>query len=121
MTVKPRTNLILDVVIFGLFVLIMISGLLVWLVYPAGGAQPGGRQGSGPVMAGESTILGVEKHAMTDLHAWLGLIMGGFVIIHLAVHWKWILWQGRRFFGVPSRRMRSQPAPETSRSLTAQQ
>lgn len=29
MAVKPRTNLILDGVIFGLFVAIMITGLLV--------------------------------------------------------------------------------------------
>lgn len=118
MTVKPRTNLILDAGILGLFVVIMITGLLVWMVYPSGGPQPGGRHGEGPTQAGSSTVLGIEKHTMTDLHCWLGLVMSGFVALHLVAHWKWILFQGRRLFGVQPRRMRRQPAPETSSSLT---
>ncbi len=119
MAVKPRTNLILDGVIFGLFVAIMITGLLVWLVYPSGGPQPGGRHGEGPIQAGSSTILGVEKHTMTDLHAWLGLVMGGAVILHLGVHWKWILFQGRRLFGRQSRRVRRELPPRPSPSQVA--
>lgn len=111
---KPRTNLILDGVIFGLFVVIIITGLLGWLVYPSGGPQPGGRHGEGPIQAGSSAILGVEKRTMTDLHSWLGLVMGGAVILHLVVHWKWILFQGRRLLGGQFRRMRRELPPRPS-------
>ena len=121
MTAKPRTNLVLDTVIFGLFVVIMITGLLVWVVYPSGGPQPGGWHGDGPAYARTSTLLGVDKHTMTDLHSWLGLVMAGLVTVHLAVHWKWITCQVRRFFGVQPRRTCRQPSTDTPPSIVIRQ
>ncbi len=31
-----------------------------------------------------------------DLHEWIGLVMGGVVVIHLLFHWKWIVAVGQR-------------------------
>lgn len=121
MTVKPRTNLLLDTVIFGLFVVVMISGLLVWVVYPTGGHQGGGRHGDGPILARASTVLGVEKHTMADLHRWVGVAMAAAVTLHLLVHWKWIICQVRRLLarGGP-RRQSCRSVPSLPPSLGSQ-
>ena len=46
MNVKPRTNLVLDTAILGLFVVVLVSGLLLWVVYPSGGTRARGRHES---------------------------------------------------------------------------
>ncbi len=35
-------------------------------------------------------ILGMGRHDWGELHWWVGLVMGVLVIVHLAMHWKWI-------------------------------
>jgi hypothetical protein len=37
-----------------------------------------------------------ERHTWEELHLWGGLAMVGIAIIHLAVHWRWVLRMARR-------------------------
>ncbi len=37
-----------------------------------------------------------ERHTWEELHVWGGLAMVGIAIIHLAVHWRWVLRMARR-------------------------
>ncbi|WP_309019345.1 DUF4405 domain-containing protein [Pelagicoccus sp. SDUM812003] len=45
---------------------------------------PRGRQGHG------LEVLGLGRHDWGELHWWVGLFLGALVIVHLAMHWKWI-------------------------------
>ncbi len=96
MTVKPRTNLAIDTVIFVLFVVVMVSGLVMWLVL-SGGYQ-GGRN-----PAAAATFLMLARDTWKDLHIWAGLAMGGMVTLHLVLHLKWITCSIERLFK-PSRK-----------------
>jgi hypothetical protein len=42
-----------------------------------------------------------------NIHQWLGMIAGAMGLIHLALHWKWVLSVGSRFFGSTSMRSRA--------------
>ncbi len=103
MSVKPRTNLLLDTGIMILFVAVLLSGLLLWTVYPAGGTRAGRGHGDG---AAETAVLALDKHTLVTAHEWGGVIVGLLVLLHLLFHWKWITCQAKRVFAhtPPSRR-----------------
>jgi thiosulfate reductase cytochrome b subunit len=112
MTVKPRTNFYLDAVLFILMLIVLISGLVLWIGIPSGGDGAGGqRQGrrwqdAGTVYdqaEGESGDLGqsqassgsdrsliFSRQDWKTIHVWLGLVVGGALLVHLVFHWKWI-------------------------------
>jgi hypothetical protein len=114
MTIKPRTNLIMDTIILVLLVAVLVSGLLVWLVYPQGGTRAGGRYNARSSAA--EPVLGVDKHDMVAVHTWAGLGMGLLVLVHLAFHWKWITCQVGRLLGrKPVTTRRSRSCPENGR------
>ena len=45
---------------------------------------PGSRGGHGLEM------LGWNRHEWGDLHFYVGLVLGGLVVAHLALHWSWL-------------------------------
>jgi hypothetical protein len=47
---------------------------------------PGSRGGRG------LSALGLDRHGWGDIHMWLGYAFGALILVHLAVHWRW-LWQ----------------------------
>lgn len=65
--------------------LLLVSGLLI-----SGTAillewrMPHGRHG------GWVTFLGWDRHDWAELHWWLGTFITVGVVLHLALHWKWI-------------------------------
>jgi uncharacterized iron-regulated membrane protein len=91
MTIKPRTNLAIDMLIFVLFIVVMVSGLVMWLVL--GGGYQGGHN-----PAATSTFLLLARNTWKDLHIWAGLAMGGMVALHLVLHLKWITCTVERLF-----------------------
>lgn len=96
MNVKPRTNMILDSAILVIFLAVAVSGLLLWGL-PSGPAQ--------------TTLAGLSKHTLHDVHILAGLAMIGFVVAHLAFHWKWITCQVGRLFK-KQRRIPNAQCPE---------
>lgn len=66
-----------------------VSGLVRWLILP--GAGRGGRR------FGDAYFI-FSRHTWTDIHMWLAVIFMGLVVIHLALHWKWIMQVTSRLF-----------------------
>ena len=101
MPVKPRTHLELDTVILVLFVVVMISGLVLWFVLPGGGYQ-GGRNPAGS----GGDWLGLARTEWRDVHNWAGLVMGILATLHLVLHLPWIVCQVERLLGLTRSRRR---------------
>jgi len=81
---KAKLNYLLDIVIALAFLLSALSGL-VFLVAGSGGYQ-GGRN-----TAFRTQILGISRETWSDLHTWVSLVMIAGVVLHLVLHWNWIV------------------------------
>ena len=98
---KARLNYVLDVVIGVAFLLSALTGMA-FLLMGEGGYQ-GGRN---PQF--QTDLLGISRATWSDLHALGGLVMITGVVLHLALHWKWILCVTRRMVNVPARQAKEQ-------------
>jgi hypothetical protein len=84
-------NFIIDLSMF-----LSISGLALtgviqkWVLPPARGT----RRGLGP-----ETLLGWTRHDWGDLHFWAAVILVILLVIHIILHWKWIVCRFRELFG----------------------
>lgn len=58
--------------------LLLSTGLLIWLRLPAG-------SGHG------LTVWSLDRHEWGDIHAWIAMAMVATLLVHLALHWKWIV------------------------------
>lgn len=81
---KAYINLFLDTVIGLAFLVEAVSGFVLWLVLPQGGFR-GGRN---PAF-GRTFIL--SRGDWLTLHDWGALIMVAGIVIHLVLHWRWIV------------------------------
>ncbi len=88
---QARVNFSLNSLLFVAFFLVNLSGLIAWLVLPSGGYQ-GGRN---PFYG--ATLLTLTRHDWKDLHLWAGLAMIVILVIHLALHWQWVMCVVRRY------------------------
>lgn len=77
-----RRNRAVDICLFGLLILTSLSGVFVW---PMSGNLSEGNP------LGDNTLLGIAYHAWKSLHAWSGMLMFIVIIVHLALHWHWIV------------------------------
>lgn len=89
MTVKPRMNFYLDALLFILIVFVLISGLALWVGGGEGQHQGRGWQNEGGTYAEHPLLLNGQD--WKTLHIWLGLAVGGIILVHLIFHWKWIV------------------------------
>ena len=78
----------MDAVLFSSAVLAIPSALY-FLFLPSGGFK-GGRN---PLY--NIQIL-FSRHAWDDLHTWSGVAMIAAAVIHLALHWRWVVSMGQR-------------------------
>ena len=88
---KAQLNYWLDGVIAMAFMLSALSGMVFMF------AGSGGYQG-GHNAAFQTTILGISRWVWSDVHTWSSLIMIAGVLLHLVLHWKWILCMTREAF-----------------------
>ena len=91
---KDRLNYMLDAVIGAAFVISAATGMA-FLLMGSGGYQ-GGRN-----PAFRTALLGISREAWSDLHTWASLVMITGVVVHLVLHWKWIVCVTRQM--LPSR------------------
>ncbi len=73
-------NRIVDFLLWISICLMLATGFIVRYRLP-----PGSRGGHGLSIAGWS------RHEWGDIHAWLGYAVCGLVILHLALHWQWLM------------------------------
>ena len=85
-------NLLVDLLALLLMLGLVVTGLVIGLVLPAGS---GGRGGGGGL-----ELWGWGRHDWGDLHAWLSAFLGGVVLLHLVLHWRWVCKQTPRLLGL---------------------
>ncbi len=83
MSAKVRINYVVDAIIGLAFVVSALSGVILYLV-------PGGYQG-GRNPYYNRTVLFLGHHTWSDLHTWVSFLMVAGVLLHLVLHWNWIL------------------------------
>jgi len=84
---KSRRNYIVDLIIFLLALFEVVSGFVLWLVLPRGRGYMGGR---GEELVTEATFLW-SRDTWLDLHNWVAVALVVIVVIHLILHWRWIV------------------------------
>jgi uncharacterized membrane protein len=65
-----------------------VSGVILWVVLPSG---------QGSRLSGSAAVWGLDRHAWIDLHNWAALMLTAVVIVHVALHWKWVVRQTRAY------------------------
>jgi hypothetical protein len=90
---KKSTLLYLLAMILGLLSLLLtVSSVMLWLVFPRG-------------------FYGVRV-LWADIHKWGGLALGVGVLLHVLLHWKWLVQKTRRYLGLrPRREARTSTGP----------
>ena len=88
---KVKLNYLVDAVIGVAFILSAISGM-VFLFAGSGGYQGGRNPGF------RTEMLGLSRSTWSDLHTWTSLVMIAGALIHLLLHWKWIVCMTGRLF-----------------------
>jgi len=87
-SLQTRKNWLIDAVVFLGGVLAGLSGIY-FLFLPSGGYQ-GGRNPYYGI-----TIL-FDRHTWEEIHTWGSLLMIAAVVIHFAIHWRWVKMMTRR-------------------------
>lgn len=83
LSLQTRMNWLIDAGLFISALIATISGIY-FLFLPSGGYR-GGRNPYYGI-----TIL-FDRHTWNDWHTWAGVAMIAIVVIHLAIHWRWIV------------------------------
>lgn len=92
---KSRRNYIVDLIIFLLALFEVVSGFVLWLVLPRGRGYMGGR---GEELVTEATFLW-SRDTWLDLHNWVAVALLVIVVIHLILHWRWIVYMTKTIWG----------------------
>ena len=80
---ETRNNWAIDFLVFAGAILASLTGIY-FLYLPVGGFQ-GGRN----PMYGVRILF--DRSTWSDLHMWGGILMIVAAVIHIAIHWKWIV------------------------------
>ncbi|MDH4207280.1 MAG: DUF4405 domain-containing protein [Anaerolineae bacterium] len=89
---KAKLFFVIDAVILVAFLASAISGLVL-LTMPHGGYQGVRNPDFG------KTVLYLSRDGWNDVHVWGSLAMIGGIFVHLALHWKWIVYMLKRSLG----------------------
>jgi hypothetical protein len=107
MITKAKLNFAVDAMILVAFLAAAASGIVL-LGMPHGGFQGGRNPNFG------QTVLFLSRDGWSDVHVWGSLAMIAGIVIHLALHWRWIVCMVRRFAASGERGGalgRAQPVP----------
>lgn len=84
---KSKLNYIIDFLAFVSFLITAISGLAIKFFMPSGVRQ--GRY---------QEFMGMQKGAWSEIHDVSGILFILLVLIHLILHWDWMVCMTRNFF-----------------------
>lgn len=90
MSMQTRKNWLIDAAVFVGGVIAALSGIY-FLYLPSGGYE-GGRN----PMYGINILF--SRHTWEDVHTWGGLLMIVAVVVHLTIHWRWVVMMARRMW-----------------------
>ena len=77
---KLKLNYIIDFFALIFFLVTSVTGLIIFLFLPSGVRQ--GRF---------QELFGITKEVWNFIHTWSGILMFVLVVIHLILHWNWIV------------------------------
>ncbi len=75
---RSRKNFITDSLAFVLFLFLVTTGVLLHYLLPPGSGH-------------SSTIWGLGRHDWGDIHFYIAIGFLGILVIHLFLHWNWIV------------------------------
>ena len=93
---KAKTYFALALTIAVLGIMEAVSGFVLWLGFPQGGGG-GGRGWGGGIGTGQLTFWELSKHTWIDIHDWVAIALVALVVIHVILHWKWIVRMAKSF------------------------
>lgn len=71
-------NLVVDILAFVAFMLLTATGVLLHLILPPG--------------SGHFTVLwGMDRHQWGQIHFWIAVLLMISLVVHLLLHWRWIV------------------------------
>ena len=86
-----------------------VSGFVLWLGFPSGGGGGGGGRGlGGGGGMGELTFWGLSKHTWIDIHDWVAVALVVLVVLHVILHWKWIVRMAGHLFRSSPKKLATQ-------------
>jgi hypothetical protein len=88
---KATRNYILALVMALLALFQAVSGFVLWLVLPRGDGYQGGRSIAG------GTFLW-SRNSWMNIHDWTAVALVVIVVIHIILHWGWIVRMTRSYF-----------------------
>ena len=71
----------------------LISGLVLWFAVSGGQGPLLNLRHSG------GSFAGIERGVWIDVHDWAGLVLVAVMLLHLALHWRWLVRQTKAIFG----------------------
>jgi uncharacterized membrane protein (UPF0182 family) len=104
MSSGARFNLFIFLLVALSFTLTAISGI--YFLFAPGGGYQGGRN-----LAWDPDFL-FSRTTWDLIHTWLGVILILAVVIHLLIHWRWVVNVTKRLLGSLSLRFRSRQVQE---------
>lgn len=79
---RSSLNLLIDVLSTLVMLALIATGLVVRYTLPAGSGGHG--RGGGLV------LWGLDRHGWGDVHFWLAVTVGVLMVLHVAMHWRWV-------------------------------
>ncbi|MFA5141445.1 MAG: DUF4405 domain-containing protein [Candidatus Woesearchaeota archaeon] len=76
---KTKMNYWIDIAMAFSFVVTGITGLAIFFFMPQG------------QKSGQSAFLSISKQVWGDWHNWFGLLMIILMLVHLILHWDWLI------------------------------
>ena len=80
---KAQLNLLVDATIGIAMLVEMVTGFVLWLILPHGGYE-GGRN----PLYGQTFL--ITRDQWLSLHDWFALVITLGIVLHVAMHWRWI-------------------------------
>jgi hypothetical protein len=98
---KNYYNYTMGFVLIYSFLTIIISSYILWFILPMGQGMGGNKlcptRLTGLGVQGNNTfVFDWPRYVWVDIHSWIALVAIGLVIIHLILHWRWIIETAKR-------------------------
>jgi hypothetical protein len=106
--VKNYINYALEILLSVALLGIVVSSYIVWFILPRGTGTHGSPYCSRFGLGGAGNavqVLGWPRYTWIEIHNWLGVALAALVLIHVILHWRWILETTRRARSYISGRM----------------
>jgi len=82
---QARVNFSINTFLFISFVIVNLSGLIIWLILGEG-SYNGGRNPRYNLL-----IFGLSRHNWNDIHLYAGLVITSILSLHIIIHLKWVI------------------------------